>query len=149
MAELDFNQDEVPASEYQDLPNGDYVAAITESEWRDTKEGNNKYLAITFQVLKGDYQARKVWLNLNLKNHNETAVTIAKQQLKQICEAVGYKGLLKDSCQLHDQPLVITIGVNKKGESGIRKFKSISNNAVTQNAATTSTNAPSRPWAQR
>lgn len=148
MAELDFNQDEVPASEYQDLPNGDYVAAITESEWKTTKDGAGQYLALTFQVLKDEAKGRKVWLNLNLKNHNETAVTIAKQQLKQICEAVGYKGLLKDSCQLHDQPLVITIGVNKRGESGIRKFKSILNNQVTQ-AATTTTNAPKYTWQQR
>ena len=141
MAELNYNMDEVPDSSFDDLPEGTYLSAITSSEWKPTKDGSTQYLALTFQVLEGEKKGRLFWLNLNLKHHKDEVITIAKQQLKSISDALGIKGLLKDSCQLHDQPLKVVMQRNKNGDVVPRKFLSILA-AGPKETTTTGT----RPW---
>lgn len=125
MAELNYNTEELPDSEdYAELPEGDYPCIISESELKDTKAGDGQYLKLTFQVFEGDFKGRLIWENLNLYNKNETAVKIAEQTLKKICAAVGFTGQLKDSAQLHDTPLRVTLYRNKKGEQA-KKYESL------------------------
>lgn len=142
MAELDYNLEEIDdAPEYGELPDGIYLVAITESGWVTTKDGEGQYLKLTFQVIQEEQKGRLCWLNLNLKNKNEVAVKIARQQLKAICTAVGVLGIIKDSAQLHNQPLKITLGRDKKGQQTIKKFESILASSTTDQKA-----GNARPW---
>ena len=65
-----------PATSFDPLPAGKYVAAITESQMKPTKSGNGHYLELTFDVLDdgspagSKYKGRKVWARLNLDNSN-------------------------------------------------------------------------------
>src|SRR5205823_847825 len=55
MADLHgFNANDIePSANFEPLPAGSYLAAITESEMMDTKAGTGQYVKLTFQVLDG------------------------------------------------------------------------------------------------
>jgi hypothetical protein len=119
MAHLNgFNANEVePSADFDPLPAGMYLAAITESEMKDTKSGAGQYLQLTFQVLEGPYKGRFLWARLNLNNPNVTAVKIARAELSAICRAVGVM-TPNDSVELHNLPLVITVKCKKRADTG-------------------------------
>lgn len=102
---------------FEPLPKGDYLAAVSASEWKTTNDGEGRYLSLTFEVLEGDYRGRLFWLNLNLKNKNPKAVQIANNDLAAICLAVG-KPKLRDSAELHDVPLVLSLRLKRNKNSG-------------------------------
>lgn len=119
MANLNgFDADEVePSVGFDPLPQGLYLAVITESEMKPTKSGNGAYLQLTFEVTEGDCKGRKVWARLNLENVSQKAVEIARSELSAICHAVG---VLKpnDSEDLHDIPLIIKVAQRKRPDTG-------------------------------
>ena len=119
MANLNgFNANEVePTSTFEPLPAGKYLAAITESEMKPTKSGSGSYLQLTFTVLEGEYKNRVLWARLNLNNPNATAVKIARGELSAICRAVGVLQP-RDSVDLHNLPLVITVKLKKRDDTG-------------------------------
>lgn len=119
MANLNgFNAHEVdPATTFDPLPAGKYLAVITSSEMKPTKSGVGKYLELTFQVLDGEYKNRILWARLNLDNPNPTTVKIAKAELSAICRAVGVMAP-KDSCELHNLPLQVTVKIKKRTDTG-------------------------------
>jgi hypothetical protein len=116
MADLHgFNANEVdPTTDLEPIPAGKYLAMITDSEMKPTKSGDGRYLQLTFQILEGPYKNRFVWARLILHNANETAVKIARAELSAICRAVGVL-TPRDSCELHNLPLVITVKLKKRG----------------------------------
>ena len=57
-----------PIAEFEPIPAGKYLTAISTSEMKDTKNGNGSYLELEFAVLEGQYKGRKLWARLNLKN---------------------------------------------------------------------------------
>jgi len=119
MANLNgFNATEIePTSNFEPLPAGKYLAAVTESEMKPTKSGNGSYLQLTFTVLDGEYKNRVLWARLNLDNPNETAVKIARSELSAICHAVGVMQP-RDSVELHNLPLMINVKLKKREDTG-------------------------------
>jgi hypothetical protein len=119
MANLNgFNATEVePTTSFEPLPAGKYIAAITESEMKPTKSGSGSYLQLTFTILEGEYKNRVLWARLNLNNPNATAVKIARSELSAICHAVGVMQP-RDSVDLHNLPLVITVKLKKRDDTG-------------------------------
>ena len=118
MAHLNnFNANEVePALNFEPIPAGKYLAAITDSELKSTKSGSGRYLQLTFTIIEGEYKNRVLWARLNLENPNATAVKIARSELSAICRAVGVMQP-RDSIELHNIPLVIAVKC-KKRDSG-------------------------------
>ena len=109
MAALNFNAAEVqPQQSFDALPPGRYEAIISASEMKDTKAGTGQYLQLTFDVVGGQYEGRKLWARLNLVNPNATAVQIAERELSAICHCVGIL-VPADSEELHDALLVIDV----------------------------------------
>ncbi|MCC7407458.1 MAG: DUF669 domain-containing protein, partial [Phycisphaeraceae bacterium] len=91
MANLNgFNAAEVePNASFDPIPAGKYLAAITESEMKPTKNGSGNYLQLTFTIVEGEFRGRVLWARLNLNNPNATAVKIARSELSAVCHAVG------------------------------------------------------------
>ena len=109
MAALNFNAAEVqPQQSFDALPPGRYEAIISASEMKDTKAETGQYLQLTFDVVGGQYEGRKLWSRLNLVNPNATAVQIAERELSAICHCVGIL-VPADSEELHDALLVIDV----------------------------------------
>ena len=119
MANLNgFNATEVePTSSFEPIPAGKYLAAITESEMKPTKNGSGSYLQMTFTIIEGEFKNRVLWARLNLNNPNATAVKIARSELSAVCHAVGVMQP-RDSVELHNLPLVITVKLKKREDTG-------------------------------
>ncbi len=113
MAILNFNADEVaPSTSLDPIPAGKYQAVITDSELKMTKSGTGSYLELTFEIISGEYEKRKLWARLNIRNNNQKAVEIAQRDLSAICHAVNVLHP-QDSCELHDKPLTIAVRLVK------------------------------------
>lgn len=116
LADLNFNANDVAPNDFGVIPPGDYEAVIVNSSMHQTKAGDGEYLKLELQIINGTYQNRKLFENLNLKNKNEQAVTIAKGTLSAICRAINVL-TPRDSSELHNKPMRITVGVrNENGE---------------------------------
>jgi len=106
-----------PTADFEPIPAGKYLAAITDSEMKPTKAGTGSYLELTFTILEGEYKNRVLWARLNLNNPNATAVKIARSELSAICRAVGVMQP-KDSVELHNLPLTLRVKVKKREDTG-------------------------------
>jgi hypothetical protein len=160
MTELNFDANSIePATgRFELLPVDDYLAVISESAMADNKKTQGKHLSLTWTVIEGDYKDRKVFSNLNLDNENAQTVEIAQRELSAICRATGVLHP-KDSSELHDKPVVISVGI-RKGSNGyedsnvIRKFSRVDGKElgdVTDSTPATKTaaavgGAKKKPW---
>ncbi len=118
MATLSFDASQVEPSFGKDpLPAGSYVAAITASQMKPTKNGAGQFLELEYQVLDGPSRNRKLWSRHNLQHTNAQAVQIARGELSAICRAVGVL-TPKDSAELHNLPLTITVRCKKRQDTG-------------------------------
>ena len=106
-----------PATDFEPIPAGRYPAIITNSEMKSTKSGTGAYLELTFQVIDGQHKNRLLWSRLNLENPNVQAVQIANAELSALCRAVGVMQP-KDSIELHNLPLVVTVKIKKREDTG-------------------------------
>lgn len=131
-----------PNDSFDPLPNGDYLCIITTSEMKPTKAGDGAYLELELQVIEGQYQGRKLWDRLNLNNVNDTAVKIAKGTLSAICRAVGVLQP-KDSCELHDLPLVAKVACRKRDDT--EELTNVVKGYKKRDAVATATFQPSAP----
>lgn len=150
MANLNgFNAHEVePNAVFDPLPAGKYLAAITASELKPTKSGDGSYLELTFEVLEGEFRGRKVWDRLCTNHPNPTTVKIARSNLSAICRAVGMMQP-RDSVDLHNLPLFITVKVKKRNDTGeltneIKGYEAKTSSQPQPQQAPVASNTP--PW---
>jgi hypothetical protein len=156
MASLNFDATQVEPSTGKDpIPAGKYVAAIVASEMKPTKNGAGQYLECEYQVLDGEHKGRKVWSRHNLQHPNAQTVQIARGELSAICRAVGIM-TPKDSSELHNLPLSITVKLKKRDDNGELTnevsawSKKDAAAGVPQQAGATAAGAPATPpWLRR
>ncbi len=147
MAHLNFDANNVdPAVGFDPVPAGKYVAVITESEKKPTKAGTGQYLQLTFQIIEGEFKGRLLWARLNMENPSEMAVKIARAELSAICRAVNVMAP-KDSIELHNLPLTISVGCKKRDDTGditneIKAYEGKQQPAL----ATAAANGGTPPW---
>jgi hypothetical protein len=111
MALLRFDASQVePNKPLEPIPAGFYNARIIESEMKPTKNQDGAYLALTLEILDGQYQGRKIFDRLNLQNPNAQAMEIAYRTLSAICHAVGVYQV-NDSSELHGRPLSVKVSL--------------------------------------
>lgn len=118
MAAFSFDATAVaPQESLSPIPAGHYLAHIIESDIQPLKSGMGQALALTFEVLDGQYRGRKVFARLNVQHRGSPeAERIAQAQLSALCHAVGVLKLT-DSAQLHHKPVRIRVKI-RKDESG-------------------------------
>lgn len=111
---------DVPANEFELIPSGEYVAIITETDFRDTSKGG-KMLEVKFQLQTSVHEGRVLTERLNLVNSNPKAVEIALQTLAKISTAAGLLSV-KDSSELHGKRMKIKVDVQPGNGTYIDKF---------------------------
>lgn len=126
-----FNADDVPKSDA--IPDGTQATcAVVKADDTPTKDGGGAYLKLEIQVLEGPYTGRKVWPMFNLMHQNQEAVRIAKQQLAQLCLAIGCPRPTGNS-DLLNKPFRATFGkpqdYNGEQQSRIKKFDPLGGSA--------------------
>ena len=111
MAQLNFDATTVPPQDaFDPIPAGWYPAQIVESEMKAGSKPGSAYLAITLQIMGGEYNNRKVFDRFNLQNANPVAVEIGYRSLSAVCHAVGLLQV-PDSQVLHGRPLQVKVSV--------------------------------------
>lgn len=95
------------------LPDGEYLALISDADYKATKSGNGFYVSVTLDVIDGEHANRKVWANLNIINPNEQAQSIGQQQMAKLCLAVLGKPSCDDTDELIGSQVVIGVGIDK------------------------------------
>ena len=148
MASLSFNANDIkPTASFDPIPAGKYLAAIVESTTKPTKNGAGEYLEIVLEVLEGPYKGRRLWERLTLKHPNDVVVRIASANLSAICHAVAVM-TLRDSHELHDLPMTITVALRKREDNGemVNVVKGYGKRETTASAPRTPTSAGGAPW---
>ena len=124
------------------VPPGIYHVIIVNSELKDNRAGNGKFLEISYQIIEGQFIGKTVKDRINVMNPSETALRIGLSQLKKICDAVGHKGQLKDSCQLHGKLMAIKVSI-EEFESNKEPGKMLQSNRVESRMPKQSAASPS------
>lgn len=161
MAFLDvsFSAEEIKAAgenRFEIIPAGNYLAQIVKSEIKVNKDGQGTRLSLQFQITDGDKRGRILFQDVTLKNANETAMKIGREQLAQLARACGLTAV-QDSAQLHNIEMQIKVGIreDKTGlyepRNEIKRFEPLSGgNAASAPAIPTPPPAPegarSMPW---
>jgi hypothetical protein len=152
---LGFNAKEVePAGDFTPIPEGEYVAIITASEFKATKAAeesgkpeDGQYLLLTLQLVDDPFAGRTVFDRLNLVNKSDQAVEIAKKQLSSICRAIG-RMTPEDSSQLHNIPLLVRLGQKTHEGKVYNEVKSYKSAKTEQDPEATHPPAPTDPKPQ-
>jgi hypothetical protein len=165
MAFLDqeFNVADMPVStsSFDPLPEGWYNVTIAGAELKSTKAGNGQYIAVKYQVTGPTMQGRVVFGNLNIKNPNQKAEEIGREQLGQIMRATGL-AKVTDTDMLIGGQLAIKLSIRRDEQYGdsndVKGFKALAGSVPAAmpstpfNAAPAPAAAPAKaapPWAKK
>ena len=149
MATLNFDAGEVePNVGFEVIPADKYVAMITASQMKPTKNGDGSYLELEFTILEGQYKDRKIWDRLCLNHPKPDTVKFARGNLSALCRAVGVMQP-RDSADLHNLPLVINVRCKKRDDNGelaneIRSYEARKSAVAQAPQASQTGNVP--PW---
>lgn len=104
MVALNFNAAGVkPNTALEAIPSGIYPVIITATSEKPTRNGQGAYIEVEMQIQGGEFNGRKVYDRLNIKNNNQQAVDIAHATLSAICHVTGVLQMT-DTQQLHGRP---------------------------------------------
>jgi len=112
MATINFNASAIDTTSHDSVPSGTYEAVITGSEIKPTRAGTGTGINLTFEILSEGAKGRKVWEWINYQHPNQEAQRIGQETLAKVCKAVGISQL-NETEQLHNIPLMITVGIDK------------------------------------
>lgn len=156
---IDIENTTVEERSFDPLPPGDYLAQAVEGSVV-RKDNGNAMIKLTFEVMEGDFERRRIWLNLNIRNANPTAQRIATEQLTELWrDALGGKGNPPAADDLCYRPVLLRIEQKKRKDTGttenvIKKFMPANGSAPPASKAPASQAAPaangSRPsWLKK
>lgn len=120
MPELDFNtQDYKGEFKSNAIPEGRYKLVISDSQRKQTKSGTGAYLALTLEVVEGEYNGARIWVNLNLWNPSEAAVRIAREEFTAVAKACGVPAP-RCSEELHNIPFFADVAAKTEADGRVR-----------------------------
>lgn len=148
MAQLNFNAAEIDTTPRDVIPSGVYEAVVTDSEMRATKSGAGMGINLAFEIISdGPAKGRKVFVWINYEHPNVEAQRIGREELASLCKAVGVANLT-DTNQLHNLPLLVTVGVDRNDptRNAVKKYaaKAAQQAPAGQTASPTASGTP--PW---
>ena len=149
MAQINFNAAEIETTSRDAIPTGIYEAVVTDSEMRATKSGLGMGINLTFEILtEGPAKGRKVFSWINYEHPKVEAQRIGREELASLCKAVGVTEL-NDTAQLHNLPLMITVGIDRNDPTRnvVKKYAAKAAPA-TQAAQKSPQAAGAAPWAR-
>ena len=130
---------------------------MSAAEIKTTKTGTGQYIALRYDITGPTHQGRVVFGNLNIRNASPKAEEIGRQQLGDICRAIGL-ARVGDTDQLIGNSLMIKLDIEKSEQYGdknqVKGFKPVAGGApkVVGMAASIPAAAPTKaapPWAKK
>ena len=138
---------------FDPLPPGWYSATMAGAELKATKSGTGQYISVRYDIIGPTHQGRVVFGNLNIRNQSPKAEEIGRQQLGDICRAIGL-AKVSDTDQLIGHSLMIKLSVEKSDQYGdkneVKAFKAIADGAPPKAAAAAPAAAKAAPpWVKK
>ena len=140
---------------FDPIPPGWYVATIAAADLKATKNGTGQYIAVRYDVTGPSHQGRVVFGNLIIRNQSPKAEEIGRQQLGELCRAIGL-AKVGDTDQLIGHALSIKIDIEKSEQYGdknqVKGFKGIEGGAPPKLAVVAVAPAVAKatpPWAKK
>ncbi|MBI1370752.1 MAG: AAA family ATPase [Planctomycetes bacterium] len=115
------------ATRQDPIPAGHYDARIVNSQIVDTSDGNR--LDLNFEIIGGAHDGRVVTKGLHLHSRNASKQWRDRRELSHICRAVG-ELTPHDSSELHNIPMVIEVGMDKRRNTILSYSRSPSSDAM-------------------
>jgi hypothetical protein len=117
------------ATDFEPLPAGDYQVMIDSAEIKTTSKGDGKFLKLELTVLGDNFNGRKLFDNINLKNPNKQCEDIGKSMLASLAIACGITNL-RESAELLGKQVIVKIKVTpatEKYDAGnqVRAYKPV------------------------
>jgi len=128
--EVEEAANESSGGEYKPVPDGWYDVLCENAETKKNKNGQGEHISATFVIVSEEYKGRKVFVNWNTVNPNETAQKIGRGELARFCKAAGLESP-KDESDLVDLMVRVKIGRDKKDaeRNTVKAYKSIDDGA--------------------
>lgn len=138
---------------FDPLPPGWYSATMAGAELKATKSGTGQYISVRYDIIGPTHQGRVVFGNLNIRNQSPKAEEIGRQQLGDICRAIGL-AKVSDTDQLIGHSLMIKLSVEKSDQYGdkneVKGFKAIADGAPPKaTAAAPAAAKAAPPWVKK
>ena len=140
MAKFGFDSAEVDVNakgSFDPIPEGEYTLKGLEAEEKNTSAGTGSYIKAKFEVTKGEFVGRWVWVNFNINNPSEKAQKIGRQQLVAWATACGRPDA-DDTDKLLGRAFNAAVGVEpaRDGYAASNKIKAFLFDAVESKAPT-------------
>ena len=155
-----FDVASAPQSErnFDPLPEGWYSVKITNAELKPTKSGG-QMIALRYDVTGPTAAGRVVFGNINIQNPSPKAEEIGRQQLGELCRAIGL-GRVDDTDQLIGHDVTVKLSISRDETYGdrneVKGYKAVSGSVAPRPAAATpyptAPAAPTKaapPWAKK
>ena len=150
--DVEFSPEELKAAGLNLLTAGNYIAQIVKSEIKVNKDGFGSRLSLQFQITDGEKRGHTLFHDVTLKNQNETAMKIGREQLAQLARACGLTRV-QDSAQLHgiEMQIKVSIREDKTGQydprNAIKRFEPLGSQGQAAPASHAAPVAPVAPTA--
>ena len=108
-----FDPETQEGNSWELLPVAEYVAQIVEASIQQPNSGNGYRLALTWKIIKGDYEGRQVWQRITYLHSSEQAQTIGRKTLKDLCVATGVAEQVDDAEVFLFKPVRIRLGIER------------------------------------
>lgn len=95
------------------IPEGWYSATINKAELRKTKDETGEYISIRYDITGPTHQGRVAFGIITIKNRNEVAESIGREQLGYLMRSLGLNRLT-DTDQLIGGELQILVSISQK-----------------------------------
>lgn len=126
-----LNVNELPENtqSYDLVPPGDYIAEIKNAELKNTANGTGEYIKLRLDITGPTQAGRVVFTNLNIRNANQVAQNIARQQIHTIISSNGIAEL-EDTDQLIGCVVGIKVKIREardgyEAQNEIKAFKAV------------------------
>jgi Protein of unknown function (DUF669) len=126
-----LNVNELPENtqSYDLVPPGDYIAEIKNAELKATQNGTGEYIKMRLDITGPTNAGRVVFTNLNIRNANQVAQNIARQQIHTIISSNGINEL-EDTDQLIGCVVGIKVKIREardgyEAQNEVKAFKAV------------------------
>lgn len=151
-----YERETLPENQsFEPIPSGWYLATVTSSDVKQTKDGTGVYIDLQFTVVGPDHAGRIVFEKINIRNNSQRAEEIGLGTLRGLLAAVGLPGI-EDSDELLNKTAEIKVGLEKPQEgyeqrNNIREYRAVSGSIpqVTQASSAARPSAFSAPVTSR
>lgn len=112
-----INLDEMESTTDMDTPTqkllkpADYNLCVSKAEIGPSKNGQCTLLKLTLDVIDPRYDRKRIWDNIIVEHEKPSAVAMGRRRIKELCDAIGVRGNLRDASILVGQSCVGTIGI--------------------------------------